>query len=361
MTKAYMILDGMWGSCGKGALAAYLALRRQPGLIVSNFGSNAGHSAISAKDEFHIITRLLPTGLVYRGAQLLLGPGSIIDPTLLLTEIEEFNHQFNVSTRLLIHPHAAIITEVDKDLEASELVHIGSTRKGVGAAACRKIMRGPFRFDPLDGHPEDLPRVAKDVPELSQYVLESPQQYWDVINRARVIQIESAQGFELSLNHGAYPYCTGRDITPEAILNDVAIPRRMLGDVFVVCRTFPIRVGNEYKDGEMIGWSGPVYPDMKEMTWEEVSAITGQNLLERTTVTKKVRRVFSFSETQFERMLQVMAPCKVFLNFLNYLPVPEREPFIKKLLPILRKYDSRIELVGLGPDDGDIFPIPFGG
>lgn len=357
MSKAYMIIDGQWGSCGKGLLAGYLAIRNRPDLIVSNLSPNAGHTYINEGRGYNIITRLLPTGLVYRNAKLLLGPGSIIDPELLLAEIEQFEGQFSIEDRLLIHPHAAIVTEADKNREAAELVHIGSTRKGTGAAQCRKIMRPPFDHDPIDGHFTGLPRVAKDVPALSPWVLSSPQAYWSAIAKAECIQIESAQGFELSLNHGAYPYCTGRDVTVESVLNDVAIPRRLLGDVFVVARTFPIRVGNEYKDGQQVGWSGPVYDDMEELTWEQVSKIAGQELLEHTTVTKKIRRVFSFSHQQFERMLQHLAPCKLFMNFVNYLPAHTRMEFLAKLSPTLKQYGSTLALVGLGADDADIYPV----
>lgn len=94
---------------------------------------------------------------------------------------------------------------------------------------------------------------------------------------------------------------------------------RFLKETNLVVRTFPIRVGNEYdKDGKEIGHSGPVFPDQKELTWDEISKFAGVPLLERTTVTKKVRRIFTFSKDQLEHALYVAGHCNIFLNYMNY-------------------------------------------
>ena len=85
---AYLIMDGQWGSCGKGLLAGKLALDRSPDLAVCNFGPNAGHTFITASGT-KILTRQLPTALVSPGTVLVLGPGSIIDPQVLFDEVDE--------------------------------------------------------------------------------------------------------------------------------------------------------------------------------------------------------------------------------------------------------------------------------
>lgn len=309
MAAAYMIMDGMWGSCGKGLLAGKLALDRDPDVVVCNFGPNAGHTFTFA-DGREVITRQLPTGIIAKGAQILIGPDAIINPGILAAEIAQFEQEYNISARLFIHERAGVVTQFDIDSEAEALRHIASTRKGVGSALSRKISRAPGTHA----------RVAIESDALRPYVV-SRAAYDDRLRAAAVIQIESAQGLELSLNHGtSYPTCTSRDVTPEAILNGVGIPRRMLAETIVVIRTFPIRVGNEYDEtGKEIGNSGPVYADQCELSWADISQLAGRELVERTTVTKKVRRVFNWSWQQFDHMLFKLAPCDLFLNFVNYL------------------------------------------
>lgn len=344
--QCYAILDGQWGSSGKGLLAGYLAREKKPDLVVAQFGPNSGHTYTNKAEGIHVITRAIPTGCVWGGSKLLIGPGAIIDPEVLLPEIDMLEAAgIPIRGRLLIHPRAAVVCQDDKDLEGATLAHIGSTKKGTAAAVTRKMMR------PADRNPA---RVASEHSDLLPFVPDI-RDYYAAIAAANVIQVESAQGFELSIDHALeYPYTTGRNITPESVLNDVGIPRRMLTDVWVVLRTFPIRVGNEYdKDGKMIGYSGPVYKEMDELTWEQVSALTGQRLEERTTVTKKVRRVFTWSDEQFDRMLWHYAPCRLFLNFLNYVPENDRNTFINKVRAISMGRGN-LDLLGHGPDHNDI-------
>jgi adenylosuccinate synthase len=303
------------------------------------------------------MTQQLPTGLVNTEATLLLGPGAIIDPTILLTELENLDPVFNVCKRLLIHPRASIVLPVDKERE-QKLVTIGSTRKGTASAACRKIMR-------ID---EGYPRCAKECVGSSNSLLTTlgtfvtyVDIYDNLISNARLIQVESAQGIELSLSRGySYPTCTGRDVTPEQIMNDVAVPMRFLNQTCLVIRTFPIRVGNEYSaQGVEIGNSGAVFPDQKELTWENLSELAGKRLIEYTTVTKKIRRVFTFSDKQLKHALWVSGPCNVFLNFMNYLDPNAKnleksnesaKAFYSHISELIKPSGAQIKWLGWGPD-----------
>ena len=355
--KAYMILDGMWGSCGKGLLAGKLAIDRNPDVVVCNFGPNAGHTFIFP-DGFSVMTQQLPTGIINKEARLLLGPGSIINPQLLIEELNKFDERFQVRPRLLIHPRASVVTLEDKLREAGGLVEIASTRKGTGSALARKVTR----------FAEGIPRIAAECHELKPWT-GTMEEYDDVLNNAMLVQIESAQGLELSLNRGtSYPCCTSRDIVPEQILADVAVSYRNLEKIYVVIRTYPIRVGNEYnKDGVEIGNSGPVYDDMKEITWDELSDTMigrgGHKVKELTTVTKKVRRLFTFSEKQFQRMLRTFSPCEIFVNYVNYLDplvshVADMDLFSTQFVDerdmMARSFGSRVKYVGFGPRYQDV-------
>ncbi len=308
--KAWMVIDGMWGSCGKGSLAGRLAVERRPDVVVCNFGPNAGHTYVD-RDGRVRMTQQLPTGLVSPGLRhLLLGPGAVVDPAILAAELAAFPEAVEA---LSIHENAAVVVSADKHAE-EVLREIGSTRKGTAAAYCRKVMRAT----------SEHPRRASECEALRPYVV-TAKQYDKVINLAHKVQVESAQGVELSLSRGHfYPFCTGRNVTPEAVLDDCGVPMRFLGETCLVLRTYPIRVGDEFIEQASgpvkVGTSGPVYQDMEELTWSQVSTEAGiPGLLERTTVTKKVRRVFRFSDQQALHAFWVTGPASIFVNFCNYL------------------------------------------
>lgn len=289
--KASIIIDGQWGSTGKGLLAAYLAQQKvnDVHIATTNASANAGHTTV-LEDGKKFVTYHLPTFAVMQSnCYAYLNAGSIIDPDLLMKELDavKFNRK-----KLLIHPHAAVITAEDKLSEASpdsSNTQISSTQKGVGTALARKIRRDA--------------QLAKDHPLLKDYIRK-------VDLNAHTCVIEVPQGFDLSLNSGNnYPYVTSREITVSSALADAGLHPSKLGKVCMSIRTYPIRVGS------IEGYtSGPHYEDQKEMKWEDLGVEP-----EMTTVTKRIRRVFSFSSFQYQKALKALRPDIVFVNFMNYL------------------------------------------
>lgn len=302
--KANIVMDGQWGSTGKGKLVGYLALKHDIAAATCDFMANAGHTFVYNNGR-KVITCQLPSSLVNDNCLLFINPGAAISLSKLFEEIEKYD----VAGRLFIHPHAAIITEEDKEHEARVLQGISSTLKGCGGSLARKVMR--------------VARLAKDEPSLKQFIQDTTNLTHGILRSGGTVLVEGAQGFDLSLNHGfRYPYVTSRDVTTMSILNNAGIPPFYLGDVFGCLRTFPIRVGDMFdKEGTKVGTSGPYYQDQTELTWEEITALSGSDvsLLERTTVTKKVRRIFTFSHTQINRFIDTCAPTKLFVNFINYI------------------------------------------
>jgi adenylosuccinate synthase len=123
------------------------------------------------------------------------------------------------------------------------------------------------------------------------------------------------QGFSLSINASPfYPHTTSRDCGVLQGLSDAGIHPSYLGAVLMVARTFPIRVGAIVADGETLGTSGGVYSDQHEITFADI----GQPE-ERTTVTGRVRRIFTFSREQIRDSMAVNRPSHVCLTFCNYV------------------------------------------
>jgi adenylosuccinate synthase len=305
--RANVLIDGQWGSTGKGKLAGYLANNHKIDMVVCNFAPNAGHTYI--KDGVKSVVCQLPTsGIVSKLAIVALSAGSVINIQRLMNEINEYP---DIKTRLFIHPNCAVVSDKALEMEEASLDNISSTKKGAGASLALKIMRNR---DSL---------VAKNVPELAPFIADTVAIAHRVLRSGGTILIETAQGFDLSINHGnSFPYTTSRDVTVATALNDAGIPTSLLGEVYGCLRTYPIRVGNAFnKEGAQIGWSGPFWQDQVEITWEDLKSKSGaeKDITEKTTVTGKIRRVFTFSKMQLSSFVSVCDPDFLFLNFVNHI------------------------------------------
>ncbi|MDD4352635.1 MAG: adenylosuccinate synthetase [Candidatus Gracilibacteria bacterium] len=345
MTTSYLIVDGQWGSTGKGLIAGYLALKRNPDTAVCNFGCNAGHTTV-LDDGRVVMVQMLPSAIVAPSVKtVLIGPGAIIDPEILASEVEKYA-DFLKGKNIYIHESAAVIHDVHKEREKSSLNRVSSTCKGVGAAQADKTMR-------VDGC--IAKRCFRHFGDGVEKV--SVSEFTDLLLKSDLLQIESAQGLELGINSGGwYPYCTSRDINVHQILSDCGVPYCMdHPEIIVTMRTFPIRVGDAYdKGGEKVGTSGPVYDDQREISWEELGVP-----FERTTVTKKVRRVFTWSNKNLDKVLKVLCPNHIFLNFVNYLednPSFEGKETMKfiKSIEDFAEYPSLVRWIGVGPKIKDV-------
>lgn len=340
-THSYAILDGQFGSTGKGLIAGYLAENRQPTLVMSNWAPNAGHTYIT-KNGKKITHTQLPIGIVSNCVKaIMIGPGSIFDQDAFEAEVREciklgVNNFAGVD--VLIHENAAIVTQEDRDTEkAMGLSNIGSTLKGTMAAQVRKLSRG-------------MNNVAKQCPDFrfKDNIVRATQ--WDALIRkyGYITQIEGAQGFSLSLNHGFYPYVTSRDVTPMQLFADVGLNFDRAKNVQVIqsLRTFPIRVNNR------TGSSGPGYPDQVELNWSELGMEP-----ELTTVTKLPRRIFSWSQQQLKHMVDICGvPGTVFLNFVNYARTGQELATI--VANILGTCGPRsLRYMGLGPNASDVYDL----
>lgn len=354
--QTYLVIDGQWGSTGKGAIAGYLARKRKPDGMVCNFGPNAGHTFVFDGGS-RVMTRQLPSGIVSDSVTaIFIGPGSIIDPEVLESELKQFEH-FIGNHRIYIHERAAVVNEDNRMAERSMLRHISSTCKGTGSAMVSKTMR-------MD---TGIARHYKGSPDRWTQFICSHDVYTKALLSCNVLQIESAQGFELGNSSGShYPYCTGRDITPAQVLADCGVPVGVLTDFEVIAtmRTFPIRVGDQYdaETGEKVGTSGPVYSDQREVTFAEIGVPD-----EHTTVTGKKRRIFTFSDHNAERMIRSCMPRFIFLNFANY--VSDKPTFddlavagyVKRMhaahVAALGKYApvDFVRWIGTGPEESHIF------
>jgi adenylosuccinate synthase len=330
--KFSVLVDGQFGSTGKGLLAAYLAQfqHNRVDFAVTNSSANAGHWTKSKNGRNFCCFHLPTFGVMQPQSTIYLNAGAIINPEILIKEIKDLNVDRN---RVKIHPSATIIEKDDIEWENetnSSSTKISSTRKGVGRALARKILRDA--------------RTAKNVPELDGMIEKIDLN--EEMNRGARVSIEVPQGYSLSIHGGFYPYTTCRQCTVSQGMSDAQVSPRKLNKVSMSIRTFPIRVGNIVENGKNLGYSGGFYKDQKETSWDELGVEK-----ELTTVTKRIRRVFSFSKIQLREAILENSPDILFVNFVNYLKKEDRFAFLDEVHKMSRMLNPEMEfLTGHGPN-----------
>ncbi len=335
-----VLIGGQFGSEGKGHVAAYLS--KEYDVLVRVGGPNAGHS-VAGFDENYVYHQL-PSGTKDTTAQILLGPGMTINVSSLLKEIEDCGID---ESRLFIDPQAMIIDASDKSAESQMVSEIGSTGSGSGAAAARRIT----------SRTASPARLARDVLELERYVGAPPEyrgstlKQLEIAYRARGnILLEGTQGSGLSLYHGEYPHVTSRDTNVSGCLAEVGIPPSRVRRVLMVVRPTPIRVGNP--DGDLGHSSGNIKHEITFTTVAEMSGIPIEELEknEKTSTTKRKRRVGLFNWEQFRRACLLNAPTDLVLTFADYMTIDNREAHrFEHLDENTIKFVEELERVGQAP------------
>jgi adenylosuccinate synthase len=364
--KISFVLGGQFGSEGKGAACAYLAAEAHRhkvplSIVTTNAGVQSGHTSVHEGVKrvlFHLPTAAVVLNDIANRNPMSLSPpavylnaGSIIDPDVLRKELEDTQYPLD---RLFIHPNAAVITDDCKDAEMrsdSAQTKIASTRKGVGEALARKVLRSG--------------QIARDHAWLCQFVRRIDLN--ERLAKGATVLAEVPQGFSLSLNGPFYPHTTSRDCTVGQALSDAGVHPHFYGNTMLVLRTFPIRVGHikaekdtpdnlrlgdDHGHFELLGYSGGAYPGQNELSWSEL----GQTP-EITTVTKRIRRVFEFSEQQVAEAMASARPSHVFLAFCDYLKTNVEE---LRIIDALRNNVVNLGLTvpelafGYGPSTADV-------
>jgi len=329
-----IIVGLAFGSEGKGRVAEHLIVDRTYDAIVRTGGPNAGHSVWNPDRTKQYAFQVIPcVGMSDPDVKLVLGAGSQIDLEIFKREIQWLESE-GISTheRIIVDPYASIIDLRHKMAESGgenacawirngkdpaecknyDRLHgcsncpehapdlndiIGSTRHGGGAALVEKIQR------------KGKMRHAKDIDMLQPYLCDTRvSEFLNNVERAGGnILLEGAQGMMLSIHHGYYPYTTSRSTGPAQWLMEAGLSPLTVRDIVGVTRLYPIRVA---------GNSGPSKGE--EISWDIISERIGKHVIESTTVSKRVRRVFEFSGDEFHYACDICRPSILAINFLDY-------------------------------------------
>ena len=334
--KIDLVVDLQYGSTGKGLLCGYLAETGKPDGVITCNMPNAGHTYIDSKGNT-MIHKVLPNGIVSPNLKaVFIGPGAVFDPERLELEISQarkFGYMENAC--VYVHPNATILQPQHKQMEMDLLSGISSTMQGSMAASLHKMGRDPLN-DP----------TAKAVYDPEGPIFVVTHNLWMyLISNCKYILAEGSQGFSLGLNQRFYPYCTSRECTPYRLLSDMGLPQVKV-QTWGTLRTYPIRVGNTSD-----GYSGSTHIDQSELSWEDLGQIP-----EKTTVTQRIRRVFTFSREQLSEALWHCRPDHLFLNFCNYMDESDLGRLTDDINEIADEYGTGIKLTGYGPSFEDVRP-----
>ena len=325
-----VIVGGQYGSEGKGHIASHLAPEYD--VLVRVGGPNAGHTVFSDKPfTFHH----LPSGSMKApNAHLVIGPGATIYVPELIREVGELGISCE---RLSVDPQTMVISDADRRSEI-DLVHgIGSTGRGVGAAAARRIRhRLPGKV-----------KLAKDQRVLRPFLREACERFEDAFRVGRRVLLEGTQGACLSLYHGSYPFVTSRDTTVAGCLAEAGISASRTRKVIMVCRSYPIRVQSpsDGSSGEMA----------REIRWGEVEWRSGLprgslSKKELTSTTKRERRVGEFEWDGLRKAASLNAPTDVALTFLDYIDKRNKKARrFEQLTPESIRFVEEVECVAAAP------------
>jgi adenylosuccinate synthase len=269
-----VLIGAQWGDEGKGKITDYLAEKADV-VVRYQGGNNAGHTVVVGDQEFKL--HLIPSGILYPGTTCIIGNGVVVDPKVLVKELEYLKSR-NIDTNNLricdrshlIMPYHIRLDELEEELKGVN--KIGTTRKGIGPAYMDKSARIGIRIvDLLDKEEfaEKLKANLQSKNNLLERVYETKgfefQEIYDeylaygerirhlvadtsviihdALKAGKNVLFEGAQGTLLDLDHGTYPYVTSSHPVAGAACIGAGVGPTDISKVIGVVKAYTTRVG----------------------------------------------------------------------------------------------------------------------
>jgi adenylosuccinate synthase len=302
-----VIVGAQWGDEGKGKVTDLLAEQAD---VVVRFqgGNNAGHTIIRDGETFKF--HLIPSGILYPDVTSVIGNGVVIDPAVLIEELEGLRRRGIDATGLRISANAHLIMPYHVLLDtAGEAklgkLEIGTTKRGIGPCYADKAARlgirvqdlldpkilrkkiaaalepkqqmlRPFARDPrLDLHAmtEEYLRFGH---RLEPHIGDTARLCWDALDSGKQVIFEGAQATMLDLDHGTYPFVTSSNPVAGAACIGAGVGPGDIDEVWGVAKAYATRVG-----------AGPFPTELDDELGAHLRELGG----ERGTTTGRDRRV----------------------------------------------------------------------
>ncbi|MDG7001226.1 MAG: adenylosuccinate synthetase [Nitrososphaerota archaeon] len=322
-----LILGLQFGDEGKGKIVDYLS-GSTDAVIKFNGGSNAGHTVVCNGKTLKL--RMLPSAVVNSKTTLMIGAGVLVDPEILLKEMEETKSE----GRTKVDFNCAVIEKkhIDADKQGHLKNTIGTTGTGTGPANSDRVLR--------------IGKVASQEPSLSKYLGNVTSAVNETLDRGETVLVEGTQGTLLSLYHGTYPFVTSKDVSASGICSDVGIGPKRVDEVIAVFKSYLTRVGAGPLEGELSA------DDTVKRGWQEYGSVTG-----------RLRRAAPFNFELAKKSVSLNSATAIALTKLDALfPETAHARSFDNLSNPAKQFVERVEselrtpvvYIGTGPDAEDL-------
>lgn len=281
-----VVIGAQWGDEGKAKVIDYLSEKID---IIARYqgGANAGHTVVVNQKKF--IFHLVPSGILYPNTICVIGNGVVIDPDVLIEELESLRKEnIDLNGRIKISDASHIVLPfhkiIDAHRESSEVKSkIGTTKRGIGICYADKMLRIGIRIGDLFHNLEkklshfvelknkELKSLYKLTPldydtiysnlirfrnKIESMVIHTPTFFEEQLKKEKTILLEGAQGTALDIDHGTYPYVTSSNTTIGGALAGTGISHKYIENVYGICKAYVTRVGEGPFPTEIKGEEG---------------------------------------------------------------------------------------------------------
>ena len=299
-----VVLGAFYGDEGKGKIIDYLSKDSKYAVRFSG-GNNAGHTieVDGKKFAFHLI----PSGILNKNVKAILGNGVVIDPKVLIEEIDNLKKNGYKVDNLYISDKAHVIFPYHIELDGMyedirKERKIGTTKRGIGPAYCDKYERCGIRMEDFIGknfkeylktnienknvilkafgyEEVDFDKVYNEYKEyaktLKKYVCDTTTMIHKALKNNEKILCEGAQATLLDIDFGSYPYVTSSNPTIGGVSTGAGIGSKYINEVYGVIKAYSSRVGE-----------GPYVTELKDEIGDKIRELGH----EYGTTTKRPRR-----------------------------------------------------------------------
>lgn len=290
-----VVVGTQWGDEGKGKIVDLLTERSD---VVIRFqgGNNAGHTLVVG--ERKVVLHLIPSGILHPGKLCVIGPGVVLDPEILLEEIDalvEKGYEISPDT-IAISDRAHVIMPYHRIIDTARdcTQGIGTTGRGIGPAYEDKARRMGIRIIDLideeslrrkldaafEEKQEYITKILKLKPldksaiydrlvpmgkRIRPFVRDVSPLVYDLMKQGKNLLFEGAQGANLDMDHGTYPYVTSSNTIAGQACVGTGIGPTSIHKVIGICKAYTTRVGG-----------GPFPTELTDETGERLRAFGGE-------------------------------------------------------------------------------------
>jgi adenylosuccinate synthase len=273
---ATVVVGAQWGDEGKGKFTDLVA-KEMTMVVRYQGGHNAGHTLVVDGETFAL--QLVPSGALYDHIVPVIGNGVVVDPKVLLDEMDTLTAKGVDMSRLKLSGNAHLILPYHQEIDALSERRLGrnklgTTKRGIGPAYADKATRVGIRVqDLLDKKifrekldavlkeknavlakvfnrlPADADAIAHDylevyLPRLEPHIADTVGLVHEALDAGQHILLEGAQATFLDLDHGTYPYVTSSNPVAGGACTGAGIGPRHIDRVIGIAKAYVTRVGS---------------------------------------------------------------------------------------------------------------------